>query len=210
MITTTHNLQQEKVHLWITLAGLTGIVSLFLPFTWSVSPMKALLDKDIWKLAAPFFLSIPIIIASLRWFITGSFSRSWQTIGYVTSAGSAIITVSFFFTGGAFPSEFREWFALAVAVFVLLAGNLLVIMKLRKHAEEGYCPLIALQVAYLANCLMCLVLFRPEYSSLFGFSWQIGAWFSLATALIYLLQIYLFTRQRNELSFQGHETERRN
>lgn len=196
MNTTTHNLTQQKVHLWLAIAGLIGIVSLFLPFTMSVSPMQALLEKDFWKLAAPFFLSILISIASLRLLITGSFSRSWLTIGYVISAGSAIITISFFFTGNSSPSEFMEWIALALAIVVLLAGSWLVIAKSRKQITEGYCPLIALQVAYLANCLMCLVLFRPESSSMFGFSWQIGAWFSLATAMIYLLQIYLFTTQK--------------
>jgi uncharacterized membrane protein (DUF373 family) len=200
MIATTHNLQQQKVHLWLTLAGLTGIVSLFLPFTLSVSPMQALQEKDFWKLAAPFFLSVLISLAVLRWLITSSFSRSWQAIGYIISAGSAFITISFFFTGSISPSEFMEWIAFAAAVVVILASSWLVIAKLRKQLAGGYCPLIALQVAYLANCLMCLVLFRPENSSMFGFSWQIGAWFSLATAVIYLLQIYLFTRQSNEPS----------
>jgi len=203
-------MNRRKVHLFLAIAGLTGVVSLFIPFTWDVSPMKALLDKDFWKLAAPFFLTILISIASFRWLITGSFSRGWQTIGYFISAVSAIITISFFFTGGASPSEFMEWIALAVAVVVLLAGSWLVIAKSRKQIAEGYCPLIALQVAYLANCLMCLVLFRPEYNSLFGYSWQIGAWLSLATAMIYMFQIYLFTTHRGKTSEQGHETEIRN
>jgi hypothetical protein len=209
MNTTIRNMNHRKVHLMLTIAGLTGIVSLFLPFTWDVSPMKALLDKDFWKLAAPFFLSVLISIASLRWITTGSFGRTLQIIGYGISALSAIVTISFFFTAGASPSEFMEWIALSVAVVVLLAGSWLVISKLRKQVAGGYYPLIALQVAYLANCLMCLVLFRPEYSSLFGFSWQIGAWFSLITAMIYLVQIYLFTTQKIDPSLPSDEAERR-
>jgi hypothetical protein len=200
MKTTIHNLSQQKVHLLLAIAGLTGIASLFLPFTMSVSPMQALLEKDFWKLAAPFFLSVLISIASLRWIIMGSFSRTWKTIAYIFGTWSSCITISFFFTAGASTSEFMEWIALAVAVAVLLSGSWLVISKLRKQTAGGYCPLIALQVAYLANCLMCLVLFRPESSSMFGFSWQVGAWFSLATVVIYLLQIYLFTMQSKEPS----------
>lgn len=205
----TYNLPQRKFHLWLTLAGLTGIVSLFMPFTWSVSPMQAILERDFWKLASPFFLSVLISIASLRWIISGSFSRTSQIFGYVISSLSAIVTISFFFTGGASPSEFMEWIALAVAVVVLIAGSWLVISKSRKLTAEGYCPLIALQVAYLANCLMCLLLFCPLFDILFT-GWQIGAWFSLATAIIYLFQIYLFATQRDKTPDRGHEAERGN
>jgi hypothetical protein len=206
MITTTHNQPQQKYHLWLTIAGLTGIVSLFLPFTYDISPLMALQDGffNFWRIAIPAFLSVFVFIAAMRWILAGSFNRILKTIAYVLSAASAYLTVSFFFMGGASPSGFVEWIAFAIVIVVLISGSWLLISKLKKQVTAVYSPIIALEVAYLANCLMCLFIFAIEYG------WQIGAWFILATAVIYLLQIYLFATQRDKTPDQGHEAERRN
>lgn len=210
MNTTTLNMPHRKAHILLTLSGLTGIVSLFLPFTFDVSPLYALQEHSWWKLAAPFFLSVLVFVAAMRWIISGSFTAIWKAIVYFISVASAMITISFFFAGGASPSEFIEWSGLAVAVVVLLSGSWLVISKLIKQTSDVYCPLIALQVAYLANCLMCLVIFFRVGSGGLGNDWQIGAWLSLITVIVYLLQIFLFATQRDKTPDRGHETERGN
>jgi len=197
----------RKVHMWLTLAGLTGIVSLFLPFTFDISPLMALKEGGFFSLmrfAAPAFLSIFIFLSAINLIISGSFFKTGRVIAYLISVVSACNTISVFFTGGAFPTELIERLSFALVVVLLVSGSWLVISKLKQGATADYYPIIALQVAYLANCLMCLLLFPTVYG------WQIGAWFILATVVIYLFQIFLFATQRDTTPDRGHEKEIRN
>jgi len=183
-------------------------LALFLPFTLGISPLMAVQDESffqMWRIAAPAFLSVLVFGAAMRWIISHRFSKAEKAIAYFISVLSAYHTISLLFNNGHFPSEFIERFALVVAIVVLLSGSWLVISMLKKPSSGVYCPIIALQVAYLANCLMCLFVYSIE-----DYGWQIGAWLSLATAVIYLLQIYLFATQKDDLSDWRHEVESRN
>ena len=60
--------------------------------------------------------------------------------------------------------------------------------SLRWGPHGDLSALMALEVAYLGNCLLCLVLFLRE--------WQRGAYCALVTAVVYLLHVILVSAQR--------------
>lgn len=45
------------------LLGLAGVAAIWLPFAYSTSPAKAVTDGDLWYLAVPFLLAVPIAAA---------------------------------------------------------------------------------------------------------------------------------------------------
>jgi hypothetical protein len=159
--------------------------------------MGNVLDKALFRLAAPFFLSVLVFGAATRWIISGSFSGAEKAIAYFVSAATACVTISIPFTNDEWPSYFEEWLAALISVVVLLPGAYLVITKSKKRTSREFSPVIAIQVAYLANCLMCLVAFWAN--------WEVGAYFALSTAAVYLFQIALFSAQKNEVSDRGRE-----
>ena len=60
----------RNMHVLLAVFGVSGIVALFLDFVANVSPMDAIVQEDpYWKLAFPFFLSVPILVASSRWIV---------------------------------------------------------------------------------------------------------------------------------------------
>lgn len=207
-------MSHRKVHVFLAIAGLTGIAVLFLPFTFDISPLMALQNRLTWKVAAPAFLAVLISFAAMRWIISGSLSRAEAGIAYIVSIASAFATLSCLYQiirESWSPSEFEVTLVLLIVIpfFVLLSGSWLVISKLKRKISRDYNPIIALQVAYLADCLMCLIMYCPFFDD-FMTGWQIGAWLSIATVVIYLLQIYLFSTQKDEPSDHGHEAERSN
>src|SRR5437899_1510990 len=64
---TRQHAHRSIAHLLLTVVGITGIVGLFLPFTWGKSPVDAVSDKELWRLALPFFLAVLASAASIRW-----------------------------------------------------------------------------------------------------------------------------------------------
>jgi len=193
-------------HLSLAVAGFFGIVGLFLPFSYNTSPMQALLMKEVWPLGVPFFLSVFISAAAIRWIISGSFSKVEKTIAYFVGAAAAGVTLSFIFNGDSWPSNFQEWLAFPIPIVVFLSGAYLVFRNFRKQVSRETNPLIAMQVAYLANCLFCLVSFWYNGNNFFSGGWQIGAYFCLAASIVYLIQIVLFSGQKNEIPDQVEVT----
>jgi hypothetical protein len=202
MSATTRKTCRRNFHLFLTVAGTTGIAGLFLPFTFDYSPVESVSDENIWRLAAPFFLSVLITIYSVLRIVPVSFPVAGKVFAYIISAATAGLTLSIYFTGDVGASEFQEWLALIIPLVVLISGTCLVIVKSKKQTSREYNPLIAIQVAYLANCLMCLVAFWPSGQGIFKGGWQIGAYFALTTAVVYLLQIALFLTQKDSIVTQ--------
>jgi hypothetical protein len=202
MNTTLQYSRHRSVHLLLAIVGTTGIAGLFLPFSFNYSPVKAVSDEYIWRLATPFFLSILVTIYNIRRIISVSFPVAGKAIAYFISAATAGVTLSIYFTGDVGASDFQEWLAFIIPLIVLLSGAYLVITRSKKRNSKEYSPIIAIQVAYLANCLMCLVAFWPNGQGIFRGGWQIGAYFALATAVVYLLQIRLFLVQDRESAAQ--------
>lgn len=196
---------QRRIHIFLAIAGMTGIIGLFLPFSWDVSPMKALIAKDFWQLAAPAFLSILVTSATLRWIILGSFSRPEKIIAYSVSVTSACITLSFILKMDLFQTDFQEWVSAIIPIVVLLLGAFVVIRNSSKKGLRNYNPLIAMEIAYLANCLFCLAGFWSNGNQILG-GWEIGAYFCLAACIVYTLHIILFLKQKIDISQTDGET----
>lgn len=190
----------RNIQLLLTLFGLLGIVSLFLPFAFDVSPVMAVHDPGSWRVGAPAFLAFLISYASMRLIVSGLFSKAEKAIAYIVSIASAGVTISFTYSlileNWPLPN-FWTIITCIVPLAVLLSGTWLVISRLKQNVSREYCPLIALEVVSLANVLLCLTMFCPVSGNTFT-EWQIGAWVYLATCVVYLLQIYLFATKKEE------------
>ena len=169
------------VHLLLTAVGMTGIVGLFLPFTYGASPVDAVSDKQLWRLALPFFLAVLASAASIRWVISGSFSGRERAIAYLVSASMAGVTLSLWFGDG--PATMQEWLAFVSPGPILALGVYFLIRNSRMEPSREFNPVMAIQIAYLANAVLCLIAF-------FG-GWERGAYCVLVAALAFVLQIVL-------------------
>jgi hypothetical protein len=187
--------------LLLSAAGITGIAGLFLPFTSGVSPFLAAHTETVWPLGVPFFLSIFIVAAATRWIISDLFTKVEKAIAYFIGAAATIVILSGYYTNGGWPSkysDFRDWIVFAIPLVIILSGSFLMFLNSKNRESRAINPLIALQVVYLANSLMCLVAFWPV--SMFIDGWNIGAYFCLAASVVYSVQIFLFMTQKNEIS----------
>jgi hypothetical protein len=170
------------VHLLLTVVGMTGIAGLFLPFTFGTSPAEAASTKELWRLAVPFFLAVLASAASIRWVVSGSFSGSERAIAYVISASMVCVTLSLWFSKDG-PANIQEWLAFVSPVPILALGAYLLIRNSRMGPSRKFNPVMAIQVAYLTNAVLCLIAF-------FG-NWELGAYCVLVAALAFVLQIVL-------------------
>ena len=182
-------MRQRNLHLVLAIVGIAGIVALFIPFTADISPMVAIFTGSFWQLALPLFLTIPILVASIRLAMTNSLSKLESAIAYILG-GTAIGNTVFWQAVGFAeepdaPSDPFAWLGLALMLVVPLLGIALLIRDLRKKRLQGYRPVLALQAAYLGNTILCLIVFANDPG------WQAGAYLSLVTAIAYLLQIGL-------------------
>ncbi|MHC4639135.1 MAG: hypothetical protein ACYTBV_16790 [Planctomycetota bacterium] len=179
--------------LLLIVAGTAGIAALFLPFTFETSPAAAVLELypigglfwDSFLLAIPFFLSVLVSAASVRWIISGLLSRPERVIAYVVSTTIAFVPlyIIIFWIIDPSPSEVQHWLALVMPLLTLLFGVYAVVKNLRNKGPKEVSAVMAMQIVYLSNALLCLILF-------FG-DWQIGAYFVVVTSIVYLLQIIL-------------------
>ncbi len=174
---------RSMVHLLLTIIGMIGIVGLFLPFTYGTSPVDAVSDRELWRLALPFFLAVLVSAASIRWVISGSFSRRERAIAYVVSTLMAGVTLSLWFPFKEGPSTIQEWLAFVSPEPILALGVYFLIRNSRMGTSGKFNPVMAIQLAYLANAVLCLIVF-------FG-DWQAGAYCVLVAVLAFVLQIVL-------------------
>ena len=188
---TAHNtVHRPTAHLVLTAMGLAGVVALFLPFAWDVTPLGALADWGIWQLALPAFLPIVIVVAGARWTRSGRLSRPEHLIWYVVGVASALATLAFYLTIEGWPSDALEWLALVAPVVILGFGTMAVARIRKTQAGSEYLPIMALQVAYIANAMLALIL---EFQG-----WRAGAYCVLATVVVYALQIDLIRHAPNQ------------
>lgn len=188
---TAHNtVHRPTAHLVLTAMGLAGVVALFLPFAWGETPLSALADWGMWQLALPAFLPLVVVVVGGRWARSGRLSRPEHLIGYVVGAASALATLAFYLTIEDWPSDALEWLALVAPVVILGFGTMAVARIRKTQAGSEYLPIMALQVAYIANAMLALIL---EFQG-----WQAGAYCVLATVVVYALQIDLIRHAPNQ------------
>ena len=144
--------------LWkvLTLLGLLGIQAVFLPFTYDASPARGALDRDVWRIAAPFFLSLLISSASLRWVLAGRLSPPERLIAYLLSGATALVTLSVVITVMQDWSRAEEFGSCVIVVLTLVVGGYLVIRNWRMGVLRELSAVMAMQIA----CLILLFLPR--------------------------------------------------
>ncbi len=176
----------RTIHLLLTVVGAIGIPAIFLHFSWDVSPFTAAFvkDFDLWQIAWPAFLPILITIASIRWLFITSISKTELSLAWSAGfAATALICFSLLniIKNNGWPAELREWLSLVIPVLILGLGIFTLIRTRQDRKFRQYRAIMSMQIAYIANCLLCLI-------SLFG-GWQIGAYFCLVTVIAYVNQI---------------------
>jgi len=184
----THSLIADSL---LTLLGMSGIAGLFLPFTSDVSPVEAAPVSELWRVAVPFFLAVLASAASIRWIISGSLSKAERAIAYVASAAMAGVTVSMWFTLDRESRTIREWLSIVSPGPILALGIYFLIRNSKMGSSRNFNPVMAIQVAYLANAVLCLIAFLRE--------WQVGAYCVLAAAVAFVLQIILVSVSRRDV-----------
>jgi hypothetical protein len=174
---------------WFTVIGAAGIVALFLPFAYDYSPVRAMFFDDwfaeVWPLGAPFFLSIPVTLASARLILFGPLSRVERLAAYASSVAAAAVTIWLVMTWVSSDSSLlvTDWIAVAVPLTTLAAGGAMLVHLRRNPRWEVANPILAMQLAYLANALMCFIMFSGNL--------QVGAFAAVATTVAYVLQVVL-------------------
>lgn len=189
---------RTRLIVMFSITGLTGISAIFLPFSGSVSPMEAVrygfggfLD-GIWKLGSPFFLSVLILGASLHSIISGTLSKVERWIAYILSISIVCITLSFFISSS--PSDFSKWIILLATILPLAFGLFLVNRSLKIEKLKMFSPIMAMQTAYLGNCVFCLIGFYDDL--------EIGAYCALVTAVLYVVHMIMISLNRCSMDSQ--------
>jgi hypothetical protein len=135
----------------------------------------------LWKFGAPLFVSVLILAVSLRWIVTGRSSRR-EHVCVLLLGGIAVSGLPFCYVEYAIlPSSFAEWFLVLSPAVLLAAGTYLLYRNRRAGVPASLTPIGALEVVFTATAAYGLIGFRV--------SWQIGAYFVLAAALVYAIHL---------------------
>ncbi len=178
---------RSPIQWFLTLAGLSGIAAIFLPFTFDVSPWVAITHEGAWDIGAilllpmlgvPFLLSVFTGVLTIRWNISCSISLPERTFSYFVSIFSACVTMALYLNMK-LPQNIHELFVSIVPILIFITGGFLIIRNYRSGKFKDFSPIMAMQTSYLANCVLCLI----------GFFWQIGAYFALVSAVAYAVQM---------------------
>ena len=93
------DLKQAHIQLALLVAGLAGVVAVFLPFTSDVSPWDKIYGRprnDFRQFGLPFVLALPITIASVRVLASNSMSRVERTLAYIMGVSAVIVVLPWF------------------------------------------------------------------------------------------------------------------
>jgi len=190
-------MNRSPIQWFLTIAGLSGIASIFLSFTWSVSPFEAVLEAP-WFLGAPFLLSVVISASVIRWNLTGRSSLLEQIITYLVGLSMMVVVISSNFR---FSSDGGRM-AVIFSASSLIAGIFLVIRNHRLGKFKNFSPIMLMQTAYLGNGIFCLIGFcRGVFGGGgFGEGWRIGAYFAIVTVIVYAAQMVWISCQKKTIS----------
>jgi hypothetical protein len=195
------HMRQRNLQLALATVGVAGAIALFMPFTSNVSPMSAIVDRALQPLALPFFLTILILIASIRLAFADSLSTPESAIAFIAGGIAALYSGNWIIdvVVDQFDASttLGDWliFMTPIAIFVL--GACLLIRDLQRRRLRAYRPVLALQTAYLGNTVFCTIGIAND------FGWQAGAYLSLVTSVAYLIQIGLAYSQSRQAPATG-------
>lgn len=201
----------SKPDLLFAMFGLVGISTIVLPFYENVSPLIVIGEwyhdlvpgPGLFSLAfyapvaAPFFLSILISIASLRVGVVGRLSKfeagcAWVAAPLAT-AGTLWFAIRFLWFAqeavrrGDLPKLVRDWADLVLLTLapVAIVVGIVMIARAAKRRTIPH-PLLAvtaMQWTYIANAAFLEAVW-PGWRGWLG-GYQIGAYLTLATVLVY-------------------------
>jgi hypothetical protein len=189
---------RSRLQIGIAALGSIGILTPFLPFTSSTSPLRVIVflpsttSLDYAPIALPFFLAILILIAHARVIVAGRFSRTEVIIAYGSSIIMAFATLAFtiraLISG---PPSASAWPILALPWITIAFGIALVRWCRRRSLPSALAALTAMQCAYIANAFFCLAAFWPH--------WQAGAFVTAVTVAIYAAHVALVLVSTNKV-----------
>jgi hypothetical protein len=179
-------------HSALTLFGLSGVLAIFLPVAFGKSPWNGF--RDAWFIALPFFLPPVNAAASVRWIMTGSFSKLEYLSAYVVSMAVALLPfVESIGTLLSVKELLNEWpIALIWLLFPLaiFCFDVYYLLRHRKHRRREFSAVMVLQIAYLPTAGFCFLIVLTE-------SGVIGAYCALVAMSAYIMQIILAMAKRN-------------
>lgn len=166
----------------VGLVGLAGVAAIWLPFAYSTSPARAVTDGDLWYLAVPFLLAIPITAAYAWWTASGRLPTGAQWGARVLAACSMAVTALFYASTVRkenWPdSGAKDWAAFLMPL-AIAAGWALLAYRWRPGPQTATAPeaIALMEVAYLVNAVLCLLAFAGEF--------DLGGWISLVVSAAY-------------------------
>ena len=143
------------------LVSMAGVAAIWLSFAWSTSPAKALTDGDLWYLATPFLLAIPIAAARIWVLFNGGLPRGAQW-GARALAGCAVGVFAVFIVGGLrddWPGgDLERWLMLLVPL-AIAAGWVVLVLRWRPGpgAAQAAEAIALMEAAFLVNAAFCLI-----------------------------------------------------
>ena len=172
-----------RIDVALTMTGLLAVVGIVVPFA-SGEPLILTLGTELWWLAAPFLLSVPILLTDVAILARVRLPRLLRTILYGLATVSATLSIA---------GLIREHLPIPVVApscVVIGAGLLLIGGIARRVSDSPATPLIALRAAYIANAVTCLLLASwGIFDEPSGFqSWSVGAYFALVACAAYVGQ----------------------
>jgi len=202
-IINTDFIRKHPAQAVLTVLGLSGVATVFLPFisvfsSWAV-PVEVFLeeleDQGTFALLGPFVV-LPFFISAgyLRWVLTGGLSRWEGELGYALAL-IVVFLLSVFIIQDWWESGFdgEEWLIFAfLTLGGLGAGAWFIVQNLRHGAPLTLTALVALQLAYLPFALFWLMflttaLIKGDAFSIIG----IGAYLTLLAVIVYTAQATL-------------------
>lgn len=113
------------IQLPLTIAGVMCIPGIFLHFSWDVSPFSAAftMDYDLWQIAWPAFLPVPVAIVSLRWLFRATFSFAERLIAFIAgaiSAGLVCFSLLDAVANNGLPTDLQEWLSIVIPAITLV------------------------------------------------------------------------------------------
>ena len=189
---------RSRFSLMVAIVGLAGVASIFLPFTYAVSPLDAagtlpFLRGDehflggLWRLGVPFLLAILVTVGTFRRIVSARLTRAERVVGYLAAWVAACCFLSLYLPYGnddpaRAPSGFSEWFMFLVSWVGSAAGAYLLWRNLQRGVPHAANIISAMQIVYAIVAVFCMVAFASE-------GWQIGAYLVAVTTLVYLVHI---------------------
>lgn len=199
----------KRAPAWVTLVFLliwsAAGVAVFLPFAVGTSPLNAVMldvpeNQGNWwhvLVGAPFFLAFPMIWLRFRALRSTPLSTAvgrrvlWIAAG-LSVCGTLLVETPFLLHLAG-TSEWQRLVVLAVGVGLVIVGGGVLAIRRRTMSATGAC-LVALNIAYLSNALLCLVVYSDAAG---GPSTRPGWFVTMAIVWPMLVELVWLLSQRN-------------